>query len=95
MENEKFYAHNGTLSRLNTSPDLPDDLVGGYVYAEDCWHRITGWTGSLHNGITLDPPLTNNGTITARFVTGNKIIVTPVSTMSLTKLNFVYKPTFA
>lgn len=49
----------------------------------------------ISDGIIISSACQNTGNEVTEIVTMNEIIVTPDSTMNLTKLNFVYKPTFS
>ena len=89
-------------SKVYLDKIIDEDVIGKYIYigtstmqgAENPWKKITGveddeMTVSTDNFIGLKQ------TIVTDIVTMNEITITPVSTMSLTRFNFVYLPTFA
>lgn len=86
----------GYVLASNLEP-FPDECIGNYIYVIDSWRKITGWDDPVNKTSLLVSPkitwLTKAGYMTV--ATMNHITVTPVSSMRLTKLNFVYKPTFA
>ena len=85
-------------------------LKGQYIWMGGAWHEITGVGHNYENADiydqkngryknehelliadTIEPELVETATI----ATMNKISIEPISTMKLTRLKFVYKPTFA
>ena len=93
-----------------TREDTEAELSGKYIWVEDRWCKITGvgeeYTGTdrkekavtdADNEHTLyvDEELEDGMSFTSSIVKMNRIIVEPVSTMKLTRLNFIYKPTFS
>ena len=69
-----------------------DGLTGKHVFLDGQWREIVSVPDSNHMNVL--PAVLNTGEGTGEIVTMNKITITPVSEMSLTKLNFRYNPTF-
>ena len=69
------------------------DLKGQHIWLGDAWHEIAAVTDE-HN-MKLTEPLESSASGTTMTTRMNRITVEPVSTMKLTRLNFVYKPTFS
>ena len=80
-------------------PPFKDEYVGKYIHSLNTWRKIKSRSGENYIAVdytldeVLDVPDVTNDTMT--IASTNNLVITPVSTMSLTKLNFIYKPTFA
>lgn len=78
---------------ITVADEITEDVVGMHIYLEDAWHKITAVTDG--HTITISDTLSNDGTADTEIVLMNEITVEPKGTMSLTRLNFRYSPTFA
>lgn len=79
-----------TLSTLNDT-FMPTD-VGRYLNIGGTWHEIMSVTNS--KTAVINPPKTGSGTISADMTNVNRLVVTPLSTMNLTRFEVVSKHTF-
>ena len=79
--------------------DMLPEYVGKYIYAGGCWRKINRWISDAYISVDYTRDEVSNIAPYTKdimsIVTVNNLVVTPVSTMSLTKLSFIYKPTFA
>lgn len=73
--------------------EISEDVIGKYVYIDGSWRKIAAQP-SAHN-LTITSTPSQTGTAETDIVLMNEITVTPETTMSLSKLNFVYYPTFS
>lgn len=71
---------------------LSKDNIGKYLYVDGLWRKIVNVVG---DEITINSNCETTGTIKTNVVLMNEITITPDSSMELTKLNFIYKPTFS
>lgn len=69
-----------------------EDVVGKYIYLNNGWHRITSQQDT--QTFTINESITN-GTETTTIMFMNEMRISPVSTIDLSTLEFVYKPTFS
>jgi hypothetical protein len=74
---------------------LPADCIGAHIYADGQWRQIKAIDYSADNCMSVTPEMDADGVFDATIAKLNHIEIKPVSTMELTRLNFVYKPTFA
>ena len=84
---------NGSNSLTILSADPITDVVGKFIYVDSGWKKITAQPSETT--LTINENASSSGITTTEIVTMNCITVTPKSTMSLSKLNFVYKPTYS
>lgn len=70
-----------------------EDLAGQYIWLGGKWMEISGVTDEHH--LTLAESIGGSAGGTTMTTRMNKITIEPVSEMNLTRLNFVYKPTFS
>lgn len=85
----------GSGSYVVTSQEIFDiSDKGKYLYIDGQWREITT-VDTENNSLTISGNNITPGLYLTNLVTMNKIIVTPGSTMNITKLNFRYKPTFS
>lgn len=68
------------------------DSVGQYVYLAGKWCRLASWINEHEMNMTPAPQ--KDGIEETEMVRMNEIVITPTASMSLTRLNFVYSPTF-
>lgn len=79
-------------SHIHSSRVLTDDYVGLFLYADKGWHKIVDQD---KNSFTIANRIENPGRLRTTIMTMNEITIKPVSSMNLSKLSFVFKPTFA
>ena len=80
-------------SSINASNIIHDDYIGMYIYADSKWHKIIDQPDN-HTFI-IDGIIENPGSIKTTIMKMNEITIEPVDSMDLSKLSFVFKPTFA
>ena len=71
---------------------LDEDVVGKYIYVDGDWHKIVNQDEYT---LTIQGTVQNALTEKTMIVSMNEITITPTTTMSLDKLSFSYKATFA
>ena len=88
-------------SQITTVDDkrFPDTCIGSRIFVDGTWFNVVGYYidtdgNAQRNTLLVDHTFDNELEQQTTFYQMNKIIVTPISNMELTKLNFVYKPTF-
>ena len=74
-----------------TGTTLCDDIVGRYIMLNNAWHKIIDSFDSI---LTLDYTAPNSGATFTDIVIMNDLSVTLTAGAELTKLEFIYKPTF-
>ena len=74
---------------------LPADVIGCRLFLDGAWRNIVAFNNTKHTSCLFTPAVTTAGDYNSPIVTANKIVVTPDNSMTLTKLNFIYQPTFA
>lgn len=88
-----------------TKEDAEAKLVGSHIWLNNKWHEVTGigkdyeygdWDASKDSEhlITIKDHISKDVSETTMITKMNKLTVEPVSTMNLTRLKFIYKPTF-
>lgn len=94
MRNISFTSVAGSTSvTLSAVPAWLEDPVGRYIYLGGNWVEIVAHPSS--DTLTVRTALAASESGSTIIATMNKITVTPVGEMSLTQLDFDYKPTFA
>lgn len=78
---------------LNTNVNMSEDVVGKYIYIDGSWYKII--SRPIPTRITTAYTASTQRTITTNIVKMNELLVTPDDVMSLTRLNFIYSPTFS
>ena len=73
------------------SSELGDDVVGKYIYADGEWRKIVGKDDNI---LLINSAVKKNGSELTNIVTMNEIKIELSQGAELTKLNFIYKPTF-
>ena len=70
-------------------------VTGQYIWLNGAWRKITNQPEERK--LTLEQPMDADGEETTDIVTMNELTVAPVNPtgFNLTKLNFIYKPTFS
>lgn len=88
--------------KINSKTIIDQDIVGKYIWTGtpsnntnnfEPWRKITKYDDETLV-IEIDNVAGINQNITTDIVGMNELVIYPVSTMSITKLNFVYLPTF-
>lgn len=69
-----------------------EDSKGKYLYYDGAWRKIASVVNSKEANVLPSPSV--SGSEKTNIVQMNELVVTPVASMSLTRLNFVYKHTF-
>lgn len=82
----------GIAKIRSEEPVFDADCVGQYVYVAGQWRRLVSWINEYEMNMTPAPQ--KNGNEVTEMVRMNEIVITPTASMSLTRLNFVYSPTF-
>lgn len=70
-------------------------VIGCHVFVDGRWLQIVGQHPDADYAVWLSDEVNPDYDVNTPIVTMNHIIVTPDTSMELTKLNFVYQPTFA
>ena len=106
ITNTKMYDRNAGETREFAE----EQLKGRYIWIKNMWHEITGvgtdfidedprlqGNHNINNEhiIQIADDIGDDVTETTCICSLNRIIIEPVSTMKLTALSFIYKPTFA
>lgn len=82
----------GTEIKAEDDAIFSKDMVGQHIFVNNRWIKIAAVPSS--SAITVEENVGAAGSETTEIVTMNEIIVTPDSNMELTKINFIYSPTF-
>lgn len=82
--NTEIYADEGT--------EFSKAMVGQYIYVNGRWMKIAAVPGPTT--ITVEGKTDVLGPSVTEIVNMNEIIITPDSEMELTRMNFIYRPTF-
>lgn len=84
-----YYANKNSIQILNA--EIGDDVVGRHIYIDGKWVKILA---KEDDTLTVDATFAEDGSCYTNIVTMNEIIVTLSGNAELTKLEFIYKPTF-
>lgn len=82
----------GSTAILAEEAVFEDDDVGKYVYLGGAWRQIVAVESSTEATVPWSSDETQ--TETTNIVTMNELTITPESEMSISRLNFIYRPTF-
>ena len=85
------YTQNSSQVTLSVTA-LPE-YIGKHIYVGGAWRKIQSIAST--NKVNVSPAPSGTGSNTAEIVQMNEIVITPVSTMTLKRLNFVYSPTYS
>jgi len=85
-----FTCTNGS-TLLQTQEKASDEWLNKFIYIDNSWRKITDIRS---NGVVISSASSSSGVIQSDIVTMNEIDVSLSHGASLTKLNFLYKPTF-
>lgn len=77
---------------ITSREKFDETMAGKYVWLRNAWHKIN----AVLNESTayIDETMPEDATEVTTIAEMNELEVVPKSTMSLTRLNFIYKPTF-
>lgn len=78
---------------ISSNHSFSQDHVGKYVLLNGAWRKIVRVLNT--SSAYIENVIERNGEEKTYIVRMNELTVRPVSSMSLTKLNFIYKPTFS
>lgn len=89
-------------NKINTKTIIDQDIIGKYIWTgvpSNNYNQLSPWRKiTNYNDDTLVIDVENAVGINQEIITDivgmNELVIYPVSTMSITKLNFVYLPTF-
>lgn len=91
----RTYTAEGQIISSSDGTALSSSAVGSYIYIDGQWRSIVAWNDDEHTSVLLSSAVENDGSYDSPIVTMNKIVITPDDEMALTRLNFIYQPTFA
>lgn len=74
--------------------NIIEDIVGKYIFIDHKWRKIITQEKDYLT-VQAEDALTSAGSEQTMITLLNEIYVSPVSTMSLDKISFIYKPTYA
>lgn len=78
---------------INVANIMNEDIVGKYIFAAGSWRKITEQPDKHTLIVNSEVPA---GSMERTMVIPmNEIIITPITTMDITSLRFIYKPTYA
>lgn len=80
-------------NKITVSNIVKEDLVGKYVFAVNKWYKILSQP-DVHTFV-VSGNVQSGRTERTMVIPMNEITVDPVTTMDLTSLRFIYKPTYA
>ena len=78
---------------INVANIIREDYTGKYIYAGGKWSKIL--TQPDEHTFTVQGNITVGQTERTMIIPMNEIVITPVSTMSIDSIRFIYKPTYA
>ena len=87
-----YISYPGT-QMVKTVNRIEENVIGQYIFAAGTWHKIVEQPDV--QTIKVKEAIGYTGSETSMIAPMNEITITPVNTMELTKLTFVYKPTFS
>ena len=87
-----FISTNGTKS-IHVENILYEDLIGKYIFVANQWKKII--TQPDEHTLTVDSNIATSPITRTMAISMNELIITPVTTMNITKLRFIYKPTYS
>lgn len=92
IERNVYAAYEANSDKVNViGAELGDDVIGRHIYIDGVWRKITAIDD---NTLTIDAVCCNSGSCYTNIVTMNEIEVELSAGAELTKLDFIYKPTF-
>ncbi len=84
------YIGGNTITVLNI---LNQNVIGKYIFIKDKWMKITSQPDK--HTVTVNGTVMSPGSERTMIIPMNEIYITPDSTMDITSLKFLFKPTYA
>ena len=72
---------------------LTQDVIGQYIFVHDKWYKIVAQPDK--HTLTVSEHISATGSERSTIMPMNEITITPVSTMDISSLKFIFKPTYA
>lgn len=92
IERDIYVVYEANSNMISISGfELDDDVIGRFIFIEDAWRKITAKTDDT---LSIDTAPKSDGEGCTNIVTMNEISVELLGGASLSKLQFIYKPTF-
>lgn len=90
-----IYADYSLGTSIHIANIFTEDAIGKYIFIDNKWRKIVSQPD--RHTITVSAADTIRKTWQERttIISLNEIVITPVSTMDITSLKFIYKPTYA
>ena len=88
-----FISYTGGTN-INFTNNIEENVVGKFIFAANKWRKIVAQSG---RSLTVrgSDSLESSGSEQTIISSMNELYISPVSTMNLDRIGFVYKPTFA
>ena len=80
-------------NRINVSNILSENHVGKYIFAAKEWRKIIAQPDT--HTLEVDTDAAAGSLERTMIIPMNEITITPITTMDITSLRFIYKPTYA
>lgn len=84
-----YVSGSNTVTVVNAN--IGDDVIGRHIFIDGEWKRIESRSENI---LTVNSALSADGSCYTHIVTMNEITVELAGSAELTKLDFIYKPTF-
>lgn len=88
-----IYIHSAGSNQINVSSILKGDLFGKYIFASGSWRKIIEIPDE--HTLRVDSKVPAKNMEKTMIVSMNEIVISPVSSMDIDSLRFIYKPTYA
>ena len=88
-----IYVNSLGSESLNIANILNQNMVGKYIFAVNQWRKIIDQPDK--HTLVVDSEVPAGSMERTMIIPMNEIIVTPITTMDITSLRFIYKPTYA
>ncbi len=72
---------------------LSQNVVGKYIFVKDDWYKISAQPD--RHTITLNRSVSASGAERSMIIPMNEMSITPISTMDISSIRFMFKPTYA
>ncbi len=80
-------------TRINVANILNENMIGKYIFAAGSWRKITNQPD--RHTLIVNSAVPAGKTERTMVIRMNEISITPITTMDLSSLRFIYKPTYA
>ena len=80
-------------NEINVANILNEDVIGKYVFSSKGWRKIVDQPDK--HTLVVDSEVPSGSMERTMIIPMNEITITPITTMDLTSLRFIYKPTYA